>query len=424
MSSSPKPDSDLSLKQAAKEQRNYLYRKYARNWVEEVTGETLVGEFGIALKDGQVLCKLINAIKPNSVRKIETATMAFKEMENISNFLKACREVGMVEHELFETVDLYEAKDIGRVISCLHALSRTIKTTVPEYSGPYMATVDLGDHFVPPPPPQSSNSPSPPRMYFRSLSKSPSPSPRSGKRTPSRSPSRSPVNGRNTPTSTGPGVSARTSTLVNKRASSISPVPGGKGRALSPVPHLTSLRIGESNTVNNLVASESNDTTVKPIAQNSSNPPSQTQPLGARAPPRARGLEKEDQALLTEEATEWIQAITGEAFHPHPFAERLKSGELLCKLINNIKPESVKRINKQPAPFMQMENISAFLKACRAVGVPEHDLFETVDLYEERDIAAVVRCLYALGRTIQVTVPEFKGPVLGPKLAVPHNGLW
>jgi hypothetical protein len=63
-------------------------------------------------------------------------------------------------------------------------------------------------------------------------------------------------------------------------------------------------------------------------------------------------------------------------------------------------------------------------RACRAVGVPEHDLFETVDLFEERDIGCVVRCLFALGRTIQVTVPEFRGPVLGPKLVVPNNGLW
>ena len=36
--------------------------------------------------------------------------MPFKQMENISNFLKACRTLGVAEHDLFETVDLCEGK--------------------------------------------------------------------------------------------------------------------------------------------------------------------------------------------------------------------------------------------------------------------------------------------------------------------------
>lgn len=41
------------------------------------------------------------------------------QMENVSNFLKACRAVGVAEHSLFETVDLYEGKDLGLVVRCL-----------------------------------------------------------------------------------------------------------------------------------------------------------------------------------------------------------------------------------------------------------------------------------------------------------------
>ena len=32
----------------------------------------------------------------------------------------------------------------------------------------------------------------------------------------------------------------------------------------------------------------------------------------------------------------------------------------------------------------------------------EYDLFETVDLFEEKDMNTVILCLFALGRTIQV----------------------
>lgn len=35
-------------------------------------------------------------------------------------------------------------------------------------------------------------------------------------------------------------------------------------------------------------------------------------------------------------------------------------------------------------PFKQMENISAFLRAIRLIGVEEYEVFETVDLFEEK----------------------------------------
>ena len=44
----------------------------------------------------------------------------------------------------------------------------------------------------------------------------------------------------------------------------------------------------------------------------------------------------------------------------------------------------------------------------------EHDLFETVDLYEQKDMGVVVTCIHALGRTVQAT---YKGPKLGAKVS-------
>ncbi len=43
--------------------------------------------------------------------------------------------------------------------------------------------------------------------------------------------------------------------------------------------------------------------------------------------------------------------------------------------------------------FKQMENLTNFLKACRAIGVPSFDCFETLDLFDEKNMLGVLRCV-------------------------------
>lgn len=111
----------LDAELAAKREANYDYQSEyeAQEWIEAVTGEPFSQEFGEELRDGRRLCILINAIRPGTVRRVNSSSMPFKQMENISNFLKACRSVGVAEHSLFETVDLFEGKDLGLVVRCL-----------------------------------------------------------------------------------------------------------------------------------------------------------------------------------------------------------------------------------------------------------------------------------------------------------------
>lgn len=47
-----------------------------------------------------------------------------------------------------------------------------------------------------------------------------------------------------------------------------------------------------------------------------------------------------------------------------------------------------------------MENINKFQAAIKAYGVPDLDVFQTVDLYERRNIPQVTQCIMALGRTV------------------------
>uniref|UniRef100_A0A8C0TKL4 Transgelin 3 n=1 Tax=Canis lupus familiaris TaxID=9615 RepID=A0A8C0TKL4_CANLF len=64
------------------------------------------------LMDGTVLCKLINSLYPpgqEPIPKISESKMAFKQMEQISQFLKAAEIYGVRTTDIFQTVDLWEA---------------------------------------------------------------------------------------------------------------------------------------------------------------------------------------------------------------------------------------------------------------------------------------------------------------------------
>lgn len=67
-------------------------------------------------------------------------------------------------------------------------------------------------------------------------------------------------------------------------------------------------------------------------------------------------------------------------------------------------------------PFVQMENISHFLRACQMppLNLPPHDVFLTVDLYEAKDPAQVLQCLAAFSRRAnaleQSKFPRTVGP--------------
>lgn len=53
-------------------------------WIAAVLGEKLpAAPYEDVLRDGIVLCKLINKIAPGSVNKIQTSGGSFKLMENI-----------------------------------------------------------------------------------------------------------------------------------------------------------------------------------------------------------------------------------------------------------------------------------------------------------------------------------------------------
>jgi len=83
--------------------------------------------------------------------------------------------------------------------------------------------------------------------------------------------------------------------------------------------------------------------------------------------------------------THWIERYLGERANGMEFVEWLKDGQVLCRLLNKLRPGSVGHIRSRGSEFLLMENMHQFRQAAQKLGVPEHALFDAVDLYEGRN---------------------------------------
>jgi len=130
------------------------------------------------------------------------------------------------------------------------------------------------------------------------------------------------------------------------------------------------------------------------------------------------------QAEQKTEILDWIEAVTGEKIpRDQPFEKVLKDGVILCNMMNKLIPGVVKRINKKGSNFQLMENHAAFQKGMKKFGVPEDEIFQTVDLFEARNVKQVVLSLGALAR-IASNNPDYTGPKMGPKMAEGDKKEW
>ncbi|KAI0110324.1 hypothetical protein GGR51DRAFT_86789 [Nemania sp. FL0031] len=127
-------------------------------------------------------------------------------------------------------------------------------------------------------------------------------------------------------------------------------------------------------------------------------------------------LEKYTPAAAAE-ARSWIEGVLGTSLSSTDLLEGLKDGVALCKLVNlAVGPPGVK-FKQSAMPFVQMENISHFLRACQSppLNLQEHDMFLTVDLYEQKDPAQVLQCISAFSRAAHTINPSAFSSPIGPK---------
>ncbi|RKL15397.1 hypothetical protein BFJ70_g15428 [Fusarium oxysporum] len=131
---------------------------------------------------------------------------------------------------------------------------------------------------------------------------------------------------------------------------------------------------------------------------------------------RKMRLEKYTPAAANE-ARSWIEDILGESLPSSDLLEGLKDGVALCKLANLALPPPGVRFKQSAMPFVQMENISLFLRACQSppLNLHQHDTFLTVDLFEQKDPAQVLQCIGAFSRAAHAANPQNFPTSIGPQ---------
>ena len=99
----------------------------AQVWIETITGEKFMGAcFEDSLRDGIMLCKMMNKLQPGIVGKINTSGGDYKMMDNLSQFQKACVKYGLADVDLFQTTDLWDYKNIALVTQTIFAVGRNV----------------------------------------------------------------------------------------------------------------------------------------------------------------------------------------------------------------------------------------------------------------------------------------------------------
>ncbi|KAL1855177.1 iqgap-related protein [Paecilomyces lecythidis] len=98
----------------------------AKEWIEDVIQKPVppIVQLEEALRDGVTLAEVVQALCPNRVFRIfRHPKLQYRHSDNIALFFRFLEEVELPDLFRFELIDLYEKKNIPKVIHCIHALS-------------------------------------------------------------------------------------------------------------------------------------------------------------------------------------------------------------------------------------------------------------------------------------------------------------
>ncbi|KAM4054037.1 LIM and calponin homology domains-containing protein 1 isoform 3-T3 [Anomaloglossus baeobatrachus] len=103
---------------------------------EDVTYKQVTGrnfgdkDFRMGLENGILLCELLNAIKPGLIKKINRLPTPIAGLDNVTLFLRGCKELGLKESQLFDPGDLQDNvnRTTVRIADCNRKLRNVLVT--------------------------------------------------------------------------------------------------------------------------------------------------------------------------------------------------------------------------------------------------------------------------------------------------------
>ncbi|KZT62304.1 Rng2 calponin-homology domain, partial [Calocera cornea HHB12733] len=100
----------------------------AKGWIEAAMGAEEgmdIPEWEEKMRDGVVLAKLVKGWGAEG-KVFEHPKLQWRHSENFNIFLRYARSVGLPENFIFEFTDVYEKKNMPKVIYCIHGLSHLL----------------------------------------------------------------------------------------------------------------------------------------------------------------------------------------------------------------------------------------------------------------------------------------------------------
>jgi Ras GTPase-activating-like protein IQGAP2/3 len=98
----------------------------AKDWIEDIIHKPIppIVQLEEALRDGVTLAEIVEALCPKKkIRIFRHPKLQFRHSDNIATFFRYLSEIELPDLFRFELIDLYEKKNIPKVIYCIHALS-------------------------------------------------------------------------------------------------------------------------------------------------------------------------------------------------------------------------------------------------------------------------------------------------------------
>jgi len=367
-------DKDLQDKIAAK----YDPKRVAQvsQWIFDVTGKK-VKDFHGDLKSGVKLCRLMNKIQPGSCKKVKVSKMPFVQRENLVKYLEACKNYGMRETDVFVSQDLFEGDNLNNVVVNLFALNKLAQKN--GFRGPFIGQVDA-----------RAGAPKQVDLLDRKEHKEQK-------------------ENKDEDSKSGPPPPPSHTVRPPKRKPPTGPKLPNRKPPVSPIQAVANFRKMPATPVE---ASEKKVTTAKKVTKSKKT----GKPKRKKKKPKT-ALKRMNVKQQQQECRWWIETITSCEFKVDDFHEALKDGVLLCRLVNIINPKKKIRFKKNASmPFVARENIAAYIGACKRVGVSEHDLFVTGDLYEGQSMKQVITNIFALSAKAREK-GMIEGPFIGAKIS-------